>query len=378
MILLFSMLGATKYIKAQEPTLTKNVMVIIYNPIIESEGGKKLTELLNWNDPDILDNEYINTLKTASHEILNYQITERKELDDFPAKTDGFKYTDQSYLDCWHDISKCHSPDRTDYYKLLNDNQVCEKVNEGKIDELWIWGGPWFGYHEAIAAGPGAFWTNANPLTGTNCTRLLHIMGFSYHVGFDNMMENFGHRVESTMWHKVYGVWQQNNWNTNWNRFTTYNSILPDKANCGTIHGPPNHEIEYIYWDTKIVKSYCKDWDTFPNFSDSYEYIGCEAWNCNKTGYFLWWFSHLPHTSGVNPDGKLNNWWRYYLSIDDLDKETKKGWNKIRYSDFHEQYMQNNCTIYSLKDNQIRGKTKNYSLPMIDAGGARDYYIFCI
>jgi hypothetical protein len=30
-----------------------------------------------------------------------------------------------------------------------------------------------------------------------------------------------------------------------------------------------------------------------------------------------WYFAHLPRAPGKNPDGKLNNWWRYIYQFND-------------------------------------------------------------
>jgi hypothetical protein len=39
-------------------------------------------------------------------------------------------------------------------------------VARGEIDEIWLFGGPYFGFYESRMAGPGAFWCNAPPLPG--------------------------------------------------------------------------------------------------------------------------------------------------------------------------------------------------------------------
>ncbi|HEX8941035.1 MAG TPA: hypothetical protein VF763_12815, partial [Candidatus Limnocylindrales bacterium] len=32
--------------------------------------------------------------------------------------------------------------------------------------------------------------------------------------------------------------------------------------------------------------------------------------------YLRWWYAHLPHVTGVNADGRLDDWWRYIIEVD--------------------------------------------------------------
>ena len=48
-----------------EPII-KNVLVINIDPIIESERKKRLTEILGWNDPRTLNQQYLKELSAAS------------------------------------------------------------------------------------------------------------------------------------------------------------------------------------------------------------------------------------------------------------------------------------------------------------------------
>src|SRR5262245_17752066 len=66
------------------------VLQIVHNPIVESEGGRRLAELFGWNDPDELVRQYIADLATCSADYLQYQIVERIDADWYPVKKDGF------------------------------------------------------------------------------------------------------------------------------------------------------------------------------------------------------------------------------------------------------------------------------------------------
>ncbi|KPV48849.1 hypothetical protein SE17_35855, partial [Kouleothrix aurantiaca] len=90
------------------------VLQIIHNPPVASEGGRRLTQIFGWNDPDRLARQYIDDLTTSSHGFLQYQIVERVEADWFPAKIDGFRYSGESYVQGWRS-RRMHEPDRIDY-----------------------------------------------------------------------------------------------------------------------------------------------------------------------------------------------------------------------------------------------------------------------
>lgn len=313
-----------------EPGVTKKVMVLVFNPIIESAGGKKLIEVKGWNDPANLDQTYINDIKTASEGYVNYQVAVSQEVDDIPLKLDGFKYTDQTYLDCLNNTAACHHPDEVDYLKILADYDICSKRNSGEIDELWLWGAPYFGYWEAVQAGPNAIYTNASPLTGSTCQKELNIMGFSYERGVSEMIEDLGHRTEGTM-RSLYGGWafgygspptQPLSSLTNWDKFSAKDYDPGPPAGCGFIHGSlntptynPSNYWGYDWENNNSVQSTCNDWLNFPNLTGQTETINCDAWGCDGYSFKKWWFAHLPRYEGKT-DGKWNNWWRYVLDYE--------------------------------------------------------------
>lgn len=303
-----------------EPPMVLNpkIYLLIYNPLIESAGNKKLTTLNGWNDPDQLTSQYIQDVKGSSYNLVNYQISERLEVDGIPQLKDGYQYTDNTYLQCWNNHSTCHSPEGVDYNLILQQYGLCEKLNAGQIDEVWLFGGPWFGYWESTLAGPNAFWYNSPPVTGTTCNKLLPIMGFSYERGVSEMLEDLGHRTESTMWH-VYGSWNNTLSDHAWNLYTHYDKTTPGQARCGNVHYAPNSQSDYDWSNTSYVDSYCVDWLNFPNLTGIKQNINCSTWNCDSRSYHKWWLDHLPHASGTS-SGKLNNWWRYIADYNNISQ----------------------------------------------------------
>ncbi|OGM84372.1 hypothetical protein A2376_01755 [Candidatus Woesebacteria bacterium RIFOXYB1_FULL_47_31] len=200
----------------------------------------------------------------------------------------------------------------------MADYSICEKRNNGEIDEVWIFGGPWFGYYESRLAGPGAFWYNSPSLTGTTCQKLLPIMAFNYERGVSEMIEDMGHRFESVLDY-VFGGRQANK-NTLWSRFALRDIDLAGEAGCGNIHFGPNSTTDYDWGNTRSVQSSCNDWSNFPNLTGAKQNMSCSEWGCDGYGFKKWWLRHLPKAGGKT-SGKLNNWWKYAADYESAIKE---------------------------------------------------------
>ena len=295
-------------------------MLLIFDPILASKNGQKLTEYKRWHNPFVLANEAISWLKSVTGNRVNYSVVSTIEENSeaaFLKKVDGFKYTEQSYLDVVDSGFSPHRPDIADYYEIINNYQICERLNNGEIDELWMFGGPWFGFYESRLAGPDSFNYNSPPLTGTSCKKTLPIMGYSYERGMKEIIHDFGHRTEATM-SKVYGSWQQNRTLHNWDKFGLVAVQSPSfgYSGCGTTHYTPTSQGAYIYDDRSLTSSFCDEFSNYPNMSEPenvLKEVTCETWGCNELGYYEWWFGHLPGFKGIGTDGKLNDWWVYLV-----------------------------------------------------------------
>ena len=118
--------------------------------------------------------QYAEDLKTASGGFARYQIVDQIEVDEWPAKVDGFRYDDRSFLHAWRHRSGFHEPDGVDYGTLLRRFNIVGRVDAGDIDEVWIFAPPYTGLWGSTMAGPGAFWCNSAPIAGTGrCARRL-------------------------------------------------------------------------------------------------------------------------------------------------------------------------------------------------------------
>jgi hypothetical protein len=72
---------------SQTPTqLTRKVLVIDFNPIIPSQGGKRLSKVMGWGDTADLITQYIQDVKDISYGLVNYTLNGHLRADYFPAK----------------------------------------------------------------------------------------------------------------------------------------------------------------------------------------------------------------------------------------------------------------------------------------------------
>lgn len=291
----------------QLEVMHRRVLLLIFNPTVLSQGGRKLTEVLGWNDPDRLAKDHAADLRDASGGLADFQVVDRIEVDGWPVKIDGFRYTTDGFLQCWANGSGWHSPDLVDYPRIVADYNLVDLVAAGRIDEVWMFGSPWAGFWESSMAGPGAFWCNSSPIPNTGAAgRRFIIMGFNFERGGGEMLESFSHRVES----HLERVWQHESGERNlWKRFIRYDKVAPGQAHCGNVHYAPNSITDYDWGNPRYVPSYCDDWLTFPDIKGVARLVNSAEWGGGEIrAHHLWWLRHLPRAGGQTR-GISNNWW---------------------------------------------------------------------
>lgn len=297
---------------ADEPAIPaiSKVMLIVYDPVMED--GQKLFRKMNWHRPEDLAGAFAADILQTSHGMARYQIVQRIEADEFPAKVDGYRYTPQAYLDVLRGAAPPHVPQGADYNAILSRFDVLPKVSDGEIDEVWIFNFPHAGFYESIMGGKGAFWCNAPPLKDTaQYPRRFVVMGFSCERFVGEMLESFGHRVESIM----AKTFEKHTGDANlWTRFSRYDKSAPGKAACGNIHYAPNSERDYDWNNPRPVPSECYDWLlNFPNFKGDVRTVTAEEWGRGDIRlHHQWWLRHIPHVAG-RKNGIHNNWWQYII-----------------------------------------------------------------
>jgi hypothetical protein len=291
------------------PFVTPKVLIINFDPAIRSKGGRRLQKVLGWNDPRRLTEGYVADLAECSAGYVRYRIVDWQDVDAFPVKKDGFRYTDDSYVRCWTGGGGWHQPDAVDYVAIFRDFDVPQRIERDEIDEVWLWGFPYAGFWESTMAGRGAYFCNSPPVEGVRTSRIFVTMGFNYERGDGEMLESFGHRVESILRH-VFGSWEPRETHA-WNRFTLHDSVAPGRAGCGNVHFAPNSERDYDWGNRRVVWSTCDDWLFYPHLTGQRRQVNCREWgNGDTRAHHRWWLQHLPHAEGRS-DGKLNNWWAY-------------------------------------------------------------------
>ena len=289
---------------------TSKVLVIIYDPTMD--GGQKLSQAMNWYRPDDLVTGFMGQILQNSHNMARYQIVQRMDVDEFPAKTDGYRYTPQAYMDVLRGVSQPHMPQEADYNAILTRFDVQAKVSRGEIDEVWILAFPHAGLYESTMAGTGAFWCNAPPIRNTaSCPRRFVVMGFSFERYIGEMLESFGHRAESIL----LKTFEKQTGDANlWMRFIRYDKSTPGQAACGNIHFAPNSQRDYDWNNLATVPSECYDWLlNFPNFKGDIRNVTATEWgNGDIRLHHQWWLNHIPHAAG-RKNGLHNNWWQYII-----------------------------------------------------------------
>jgi hypothetical protein len=286
------------------------VLVVVYDPVVDPVAGTKLTKHMNWKRPEDLISGFIADILEVSGGLARYQIVKRIEINEFPVKADGFRYTPEAYLSVMNKSTQGHKPDTLNYQDFITRHNILQLVSSNQIDEVWAFGFPYAGFYESIMGGFGAFFCNANPLQGTStCPRRFVVMGFSNERGVGEMLHSFGHRAESIM-NQVY-LRAKGDANL-WKRFSRYEKAFPGKAEVGTMHFTPNSERDYDYGNTRMVSSRCDDWYNFPNFKGVVKQVNNVEWGGEIRSYSKWWLKHLPKTSG-RTNGIANNWWQYIM-----------------------------------------------------------------
>ncbi len=287
--------------------LQRRVLSIVHNPRIPLAGGRPLSSALGWNDPTVLAERYAADVRDCSYGLVDYQVVDRIEVDGFPVKADGFAYTPDAYWSNWQRRGGWHKPDGVDYLRLVQEFDLIARIDGGAIDEVWLFGGPYFGYYESIMGGPGAISCNAPPLRGTeHARRRFVIMGFNYERGVGEMLEDLGHRSEDILRH----VYRSTQGDANlWERFTRHEHTHPGRAECGNVHFAPNSVRDYDWGNSRPVVSRSRSWLKFPDLDATARRETCAEWgNGDIRLHHLWWFRHFPHVDG-GADGVSWNWW---------------------------------------------------------------------
>jgi len=331
---MFSTLILKTFILAAIITLaaakTYNVMVINFDPIFDVEGKKvKQHELYEaWNDPNELMTKFIKDMSEISYGNVNYNIVKNIELDEFPRNFLGESYTREYYYNTlmtainetdyqywkyegWEDYGRTF-----DYVYYFHKYDAFKMINDGTIDEVWFFTGPFVGVtlNETTMIGKNAFFVNGEPIYRRGSRNFI-AYGFNYERGVGEMLENAGHREEFIM-DNVFGTNYSKDYSdyNDWEKFTAHEKVSPGNSGVGNIHFAPNSETDYDWGNRTPVMSNCANWLNYPDLSGEPKEYTCSEWgNGDIREHHKWWFKHLPHAKGKNAEtDKYNNWWIYF------------------------------------------------------------------
>ena len=292
------------------------VEVLDFDPLVD--GGQPLTVARGWNDPVTLHPQYISDIAKASGGIVEQQVVHVTVVRDYPVKADGFHFTNETYQSCFVDARPDYCKELIDYEAVLNTafdpggKSACDALRTGRIDEIWLWGGPWFGYLE---------WHLVTAQSLCPAVRKpFAVMGFSYERGEPEMLHDLGHRAEGLvqagiglpLWDRFDG--QRDRYAQDFACPAQPDAGHPEVAgvvvHAGNVHFPPNAYCHYQYDRDFAVTSDADDWANFPHLTGATTVINFTTWSGTQQGFIVWWLGRFPRHRGSSAGAELD-WWRY-------------------------------------------------------------------
>jgi hypothetical protein len=176
-----------------KPILAPKVLVIDFRPAAVPQ---------EWNNTTTLIQKYLEALRQASKDTLKYRVAKKLDVQKYPPLLGNRQYDDSLYTQVLQDDTKALRDAAgnyvmADYEQILKDFNVLPLILDKTIDEVWMFGGPYFGFYESRMIGKGAFWCNG-PAIELDSRRFV-VMGFNYQRDVREMVHDFGHRAESIL-----------------------------------------------------------------------------------------------------------------------------------------------------------------------------------
>ncbi len=314
----------------QPQAIHLKVLVLNYDPFYQ---GKRLHEVLGFNDPRKLAEGFLADVKKSTKGRVVFDIVEWRDLDEIYARDDGGIYQVEDYVKMRREGKGWPARIVADYPRILREQKVVPRIDDGSVDEVWIFCDHYFGVWEASMVGPGAFFINGGVYPDVPSLRPFAFYGFNYERGVAEMLHNTAHRIEATM-NRTYGEWNLKEPKNNWELFSANFDQSNGQAGVGTCHWPANAAGDYDYANRREVMSYADDFLNYPNLTLVKKPVSARTWSKDGVdphrAYMNWYLERLPRASGVNPDGKLNNWFPYIFDFQNYDPGGKPLPNRMR------------------------------------------------
>ncbi|HOU89931.1 MAG TPA: carboxypeptidase-like regulatory domain-containing protein [Polyangiaceae bacterium] len=304
------------------PAHQPRVLALIFDPFITGVRSERLSVARDWHDPATLAEGLARAVTAATNGRVRPRLVEKRVLASFPVKVGGIQYSESEYLDCVDHQRGCITADTADYASLLRTQRICSTAREGDLDEVWMFGGPYFGFWDAQLVGRPPIPWGVPPIEDDWCPRLVPVSGYSYEVGLDAALLTLMRRVELAM-AEAYGGWEQNRAESAFEQFALVAAQSPDfgYSGCGSATFAPNGAGAWDFGSSAPASSHCDAFYEYPLLGDlaaARQVVTCSAWGCDGQGYARYWLGHLPRADGDAPDGKHADWWRYVLSPQEL------------------------------------------------------------
>jgi hypothetical protein len=306
--------------------LPLKIAAVAYNPIMENRpGAPRLHAATGWADPLVMARAHTNWWDRASFGMVRCELVVQTNLDIWPIKEDGFRYTDTSYWAIYtNGWQGAHSPDTIDYSAIFLTDMpwLLTMIETGAVDQVWVFGFPYMGCYETRLFGPGAYECNS-PGTEELGNKRLFMASFPSMERPDTPMENFGHGCEGILgawfWNYLlnYPGWADAPY-TNINDFALFTRAVsnsPANIHCGNVHFAPNSYGDYEWGSTRMVSSYADAWYSYPLMTNAPRLMNCSEWgNGVNAEHKIWWFKHMPQKVGLRR-GHLMNWLTMLLNL---------------------------------------------------------------
>ncbi len=304
----------------EAPTLDVRVYVLDFDPIIH---GQPVSQLEGWNDPLALDSQYISDVSASSAGTVDQRIAHTSVIRTFPTKPGGFVFTPEEYLACLTSADRAPACGQLiDYGAVLNTQydrhypSACEALRKHRVDEIWLWGGPWFGYFEYQIVDPSSLCASVD--------QRFVVMGFSYERTVAEMLHDLGHRSEALVQAGIgFSLWDR--FDGQRERYgepydcppepdATHPEVDASTAHAGNVHFPPNAYCHYQYDRPLTVLSDAYQWAGFPTLNGGQTPVSDATWGGTQEGFLMWWLARFPRNPGSTA-GVYNDWWRYVYPL---------------------------------------------------------------
>ncbi len=222
-------------------------------------------------------------------------------------------------------------PDYADYNGIMQTHNICNYVDNKKIDEVWLFAYQGFpqklGVSESKMSGPHGDISNSYKFNDMPVCKSTYIVyTFNYARGTAEALHNFGHQMEA----------QLSEINSHLFRDLYQGPNLPPLLNvngrCGSVHYAPNAIEEYGDFNPNPWPSDCLDWT--PDGLGKLSPISCNIWGCidrSETdnpglNYMTWNWQNLPGINNIKKfqGQELRNWWDVYGDFDEVMANSKK------------------------------------------------------